>query len=190
MKKTLFIVISVFVFLQKSNAQDKAAATATEAPALGSETICESDIYYYWKLKPLPTPTNSAKKPAEATPTPEMPDNKVLYQTVGEHGETETDVKNKLAAKITASLRDANEDCRNAHQDQTSCLTKKIKSQNELLGKIDFATKNKIISAMTDDCKNELGSCGKIESSEIRCYLNKAIAPKSPNAEAASTKKK
>ncbi len=196
MKKTILLFLFIFPMTKSSFAEDKAAAKTPANPLAptvsateilpGSATICEADIFYSWKLKP------PVKKEKEKTSEPAVTitPTKVLFQTIGEEGANETDIKNKLNAKITLAQKQALEDCQSLHQDQGLCLTKKIKSQQDLLGKLDFATKNTIIAAATSDCQNEQGICEKVEVSEIRCYLNKTekLKVEQPIAEKGSEK--
>lgn len=182
MKKITLLLLFFLIIPSSAIAEEKAPATkaatetpATEPPPLGSETVCEVDIYYSWKPNP------PAKKEKEKNPEPVViAETKVLFQTIGEQGLNEKDIKNKLATKITLTQKQALEECGGLHQDQGQCLTKKIKPQQELLGKMDFATKNALLAATIADCQSEQGSCGKIETSETRCYLNK---PEKLNAE-------
>lgn len=195
MKKTILLFSLLLLRINSSFAEDKAAAkTQAASPAAeveilpGSETICEADIFYYWKVKP------ALKKEKAPEPTT-ISETKVLYQTIGEQGANEADIKNKLNAKITLAQKEAATDCQSSHQDQGLCLTKKIKSQQDLLSKLDFATKNTIIAAASNDCQEEQGVCGKVEVSEIRCYLNKTQKikidpPAADKAPAAAAKKK
>lgn len=164
MKKTILLFLFLLLTIDSSFAQNKAAETEILLP--GSETICEADIFYYWKVKP-------PLKKENAAAAVKISETKVLFQTIGEQGANETDIKNKLNAKMTLAQKQALEDCQSQHQDQGLCLTKKIKSQQDLLSKLDFATKNTIIAAANSDCQNEQGFCGEVEASEIRCYINK-----------------
>jgi len=199
---------------KEAAAKDAAAKDAKEgeAPAPdaplepGADYICEVDIFYNWK--PAPPKPKKMDKPlaggkstaSQPTPTPQeetsdKPDNiREFFTTAGEQGLVKDEIINRLNSKIPFYERQASEACKNSHQDQTLCVSSRLRASFEQYNKLDYATRKAMTDGIRSDCEDKLGKCFNTEASEVRCQINRSpeVLPKPPEAtgEAAAKDKK
>ncbi|MBP9839020.1 MAG: hypothetical protein KBC84_09960 [Proteobacteria bacterium] len=145
---------------------EKAVPSAVTLPT-GGEFVCESNIFYSWKLPAKPIPGRPQDPPVEQAEVKEY------YTTVGEQALNESEAKEKIKAKISTALGQAKQYCTQIHNGKGSCISDKIKMNNDVYYKADFATRNAIISSLNKDCESLQGTCLETESSEVKCLINK-----------------
>ncbi len=154
-------------------------APAAEHPALepGADFICEADVFYNWKPQDFTPkkilPADPKPKEEEAVvPPPESI--REFFTTVGEQGVVEEEVTNRLNVKIPLLQRQAAEHCKQTHQDQTLCVSAKLRAGFEQYNKLDYISRRAMVEAMTADCLAKMGKCLDTEVSEIECHINRS----------------
>jgi hypothetical protein len=201
--KSSLLVLFFLALAQPAFAVDKkeaAPAAPTEVPKTPL-TICTAEVSYKWKRVPPPpavdlgvAPKKAKSAPVTATPDPEIygtMESSALSLT--ESGEIESEVKARIASQLPAGLSKAMDICVDLHQNQGTCLTKKLGSVSSQLDRLDFETKKEIREQSIEDCKREHGVCISTSKSEITCRVEVLPTPaptEAPAAGAKDTKKK
>ncbi|MFN8389821.1 MAG: hypothetical protein U0136_05990 [Bdellovibrionota bacterium] len=146
-------------------AEKAASPSPTKSPELepGSNVLCEVDVFYTWKPAPR-------KDDQEAEPPAPVKD---FYITAGEEGLVEEEVTNRLTAKIPQFSQQALQLCASVHQDQTLCVTSKLKANNAHYEKLDFVARRALVEAINLDCQEQAGECIGAEVSDVKCRVNR-----------------
>jgi len=201
--KIVFLILALLSLVHQAVAVDKkeaaAVAVPTEAPKTPM-TICSAEVSYKWKRIPPPpveSPAGKKGKAAQPAPTPD-PEIYAPIQapalTMSESGPIESEVKARIEAQFSNALGQAMHICVSLHQNQGSCLSKKLGAVSIQLDRLDFETKKAIREQSIEDCKNEAGVCLSTSKSEITCRQEILPTPAPteapPAAAAKETKKK
>lgn len=199
--KAFFALLFAILLIQSANAADKkdaAAATPTEIPK-EPLTICNVEISYKWKRIPPPPPADpvgGAKKGKGAAAPIATPDPEI-YGTIespalslSESGTIESEVKARVEAQFSGALSQAMNQCVELHQNQGTCLSKKLGAVSTQLDRLDFETKKAIREQSIEDCKKEHGVCLSTAKSEITCRKEVLPTPAPTEAPAAKETKK
>ncbi len=181
----LFSVCLIFLASTQSFAQDEAnkdAAAPATAPAPlepGSDFVCEAQVTYNWR-KRTPVLPKGSKEPA---PTPYDPI-KVFFATVGERGTIEADVKERVTGILEKTKEEAQIDCKSVHENQTGCVSRKMRENSDGYSRMDFSARRSFLDAVKSDCEEAFGNCLNSEASAVLCRVRKPsdIAPKPPEA--------
>lgn len=145
--------------------------------------VCELDVFYQWQERPAPKPALAAghrgpNPPPATEPPAELRKFETFYSRIGEQGMVEAEVRKLLHAKSAAAQAEALRRCEADHQDETGCITRKIKSITSVYGSLDFKTRNSMLSAAEKDCQETIGDCLGTREGEVLCFQN--IAPEAP----------
>ena len=177
----------------KKDSKGESAEAVMEgmADGPGVDYICDMDVFYTWE-KALP-PEQSANNGAAPMRKQEPID--TFYTTVGEHGRIVEDVRNRLSAKLPTIKAQALDYCKRRHEDLSSCVATRIKSNASEYERMDFASRRAFLTAVSSDCATQTGECMATATKPMRCYLNRppemgASEPDSAKEEEASDKKK
>jgi hypothetical protein len=167
----------------------EAAPQAGLVPGPGADIICEADIFFSWKLSPPKEKENAANNTQAA---PENDDDseavKEFFSSAGEEGLVEEEVRNRLSAKLPQMQQEAMKFCVSAHQDQTGCISSKIRLNADQYSRLDFVARKAMIDAINNDCEQSLGKCLSTETGEMKCRINRP--PDVPAQAAASADEK
>lgn len=157
----------------------------------GTDIVCQADVYYTWHKTPSPMDQNSPDK----TPPVKPKVVRTFYKTVGEHGLSLTDLKNRLTSKLATVQSDALSHCKRMHQDQAGCLATRLRKLSTDYKMMDFSSRKTMLAAIKRDCDGIAGTCISAEANPAQCFLNRppdAPAPDKtdPEAEKKGKKKK
>ena len=174
-------LLVIFLFAESSCAFAQAAKDApkdpkgleqqTRPPATGlepgSQVICESDIFFSWAPEHSlqATENSDAAAPDDSSAEPI----KDFYITIGEDGLVEEEVKNRLETKIPQIKQEALDFCTNQHQDQTNCVTVKLKASAEKYSRLDYIGRRTMIEAINTDCEHHIGRCLSSAATDVKC---------------------
>jgi len=208
--KAFFLTLFAVSLVQSAYAVDKKeaaapAATATAAPAevpKTAATICNAEVTYKWKRIAPPVlitdPLAAGKKGKGVYPAanPQLPDPDIYGPiestavSLGESGPIESEVRARIEAQIPSALTKAMTICSELHQNQGTCLSKKLGAVSTQLDRLDFETKKAIREQSMEDCKKDHGICISASKSEITCRLEVLPTPAPTEAPAAKETKK
>ena len=171
----LACAVSLLLCVHNAAAQNKAPAkeapadAAAVAPGLepGTDYVCEAEIYYIWKPAPPPP------KPGVPDTEPPAENTKDFFAMAGDQGLVEEEVKNRLNTKIPQMQQQAMSQCVELHQDQTACISSKMKIGFAQISRLDFAARRAMADAISNDCERQLGRCLSTAVSEPKCHLNR-----------------
>ncbi len=181
----LCCLVSIAAAEDKAPAKDgKEAAPAAGAepaapPALepGANLVCETDISFVWKPIPPPPkpgairgsngPQVDKDEPVEQEPVEDF------FTTAGEDGVVEEEVRNRLAGKIPQLQRQAIESCKILHENQTLCVSAKLRANFEQFNRLDFLSRKAMVEAISGDCEKKGGKCISAEYSPVKCHINR-----------------
>ena len=179
---SLFLIQSAYAVDKKEPAAAAGATAPTTAePVKTPVTICTAEITYKWKRiappPPAADPVGAGKKGKGAYPsvsaTPLDPEIYGALETpaisLTESGPIESEVKTRVEAGFPEALSRAMTMCIDLHQNQGTCLTKKLGGVVTQLDRFDFETKKIIREQSIEDCKKEHGICVSTSKSEITC---------------------
>lgn len=198
---TIFLTHSAYAVDKKEPAAAGAAAVPTEIPK-EPLTICIAEISYKWKrmAPPLPStdPLGAGKKGKGVYPSPntQAPDPEIYGPiespalSLSENGTIESEVRARIEAQFSSALAQAMNQCVELHQNQGSCLSKKLGAVSTQLDRLDFETKKAIREQSMDDCKKEHGVCLSVAKSEITCRKEVLPTPAPTEVPAAKETKK
>ena len=186
---TLSALAMVFFFAAPADAEKKAdkkeekpaEGAATSEPTASGEIVCEADIHFTWKR----TPPQLTKLNAQGKQMPAEPDPAILepieehFIRVGETGSTEEDTKNRVATQIPQAELQARRACEELHQEESSCIARKLRTNQSDLQILDYASRTALRKSIEKDCLTNKGICLSTKASPIVCYAAaaKPIAP-------------
>ena len=152
--------------------------SATEVTA---EFRCSSDISYKWVKRPpvashsphadgvapggrAPAPTATPVPPA---PTPEPTIVRLLGLERG--GSDEASARTALQMEADRQRIRASEACKRDHESFGTCVALKMSAQANVLNSLSFATRAELEKALTEECRQQEGTCLGVEVSEPKC---------------------
>lgn len=174
-KGILAIAITLLVFLIAPAGAEKKAEKKDEKPAEAAaigEVVCEADVMFIWKR----TPPQQTKLSEQGKQTPVEPDPAILepieehYTRVGETGFSEEDTKNKVATSIAPAEIQARRACEELHQEESSCIARKLRTNQSNLHILDYASRTALRKSIEKDCVANKGICFATKASPVICY--------------------
>jgi hypothetical protein len=166
------------------------------APEVTAEFRCSSDISYKWVKRPpaashspradavaqgrTPAPTATPLPPA---PTPEPTIVRLLGLERG--GSDEASARTALQMEADRQRIRASEACKRDHESFGTCVALKMSSQANVLNSLSFSTRAELEKALTEECRQQEGSCLGVEVSEPKC---REIVVAQPTASPAAEK--
>jgi hypothetical protein len=146
------------------------------APQGLAEFKCSSEISYTWvKRQPAPTvpPPGAAAQqvqaqaPAATTPPREPTIVRLLGLERG--GADEASAKASLHMETDRQRIRASESCKRDHESFGTCVALKMSSQSTVLNSLSFSARSELEKALTEECRQQEGTCLGVAVSEPKC---------------------
>jgi hypothetical protein len=167
------------------------------APEVRAEFKCSSDISYKWVKRPpvashsprtdavapgsrTPSPTATPVSPA---PTPEPTTVRLLGIERG--GNDEAIARAALQMETDRQRIRASEACKRDHESFGTCVALKMSARSNVLNSLSFSARSELERALTEECRQQEGSCLSVEVSEPKC---REIVVAQPTASPAAEK--
>jgi hypothetical protein len=164
-----------------------------------AEFRCSADVSYKWVRTAVETPSVSpktAKAPeppakagkagekgkgapaaepeAAASPTEVAPEatpavTVVRLMGIERSGADEASAKEALEVEAGRQRIKASDLCRRDHESVGSCIAQKLNGRSSTLNSLDFKTRAEVEKALSEECRQQQGSCQGVEVSEPKC---------------------
>lgn len=164
------------------------ASLVLSAPQGMAEFKCSSEISYKWaKRQPAPTPHAGtavkaggpsqapAPTPAPPQPTPEPTIVRLLGLERG--GTDEVSARASLQTETDRQRIRASEACKRDHEAFGTCVALKMSGQATVLNSLSFSARAELEKALTEECRQQEGTCLGVEVSEPKCREVVAAQP-------------
>ena len=151
------------------------------ASRAAADFSCASDLNYQWKViatsvvKTAPAPAKpgapqAAPAPAEGAPADAVPsENTVFWSSIEATADTEENAKVQLADKINKERSRADGACRDAHENQTKCVSGKYSQNASVMSTMSFSQRKEFEKIIAADCVETAGRCLGSKATEAKC---------------------
>lgn len=166
-----------------------------------AEFRCSADISYTWvkaaeshsDVTSAPPPTgalgavqqrtgNTAQAPSTPTTVPVAPPSSgtppeptvVHLMGVERVGATEVAAKTNLQMEVERQRIRASESCRRDHESFGTCVAMKLSANSSVLNSLGFGARSELEKALTNECRQQQGTCVGVKVSEAACTETQA----------------
>lgn len=143
---------------------------------VSAEWLCSSEISYKWVKQPVATTPG-----AVAVPPAESEAATVHFGRIERLGADEVGAKEALEVEVGRVKVEASDVCRREHEAFGGCVAVKLAANTSLLQSLGFSARGELERALTSECRNQLGTCLSVLSTDPKCK-EKVSAVASPVA--------
>ena len=136
-----------------------------------AETTCRGGVVYRWKPTGSETPQDVALRSLEAK------------------GADEAAAKAALQQQVAGLTREAQEECRRAHENLAGCMASKYAALAHSLQAASFAARKSMEEAIGADCKKLQGACVEVTAKDEGCTAEAQSSSESAKDEKGKKKK-
>jgi Tfp pilus assembly protein PilW len=158
--------------------------------SVGAEFRCTTDVSYRWVkggAGPSVAVTGSGASvsaAAESAPSPQSPGasdaNVVRLMGVERGGSDEAIARQSLQVEVDRQRVRASESCKRDHESFGSCVAMKLSARASVLNSLSFSARSELEKALSDECRQQEGTCLGVEVGEPKCAETVGAKPTPP----------
>lgn len=137
-------------------------AQAPQPPAKNGNTGGKADAAPAAEPAAAAAPSGAAPEPTPAVTT-------VHLMGIERSGADEASAKALLEVESGRQRIKASDLCRRDHESFGSCVAQKLSGRSSTLNSLDFRTRSEVEKALSEECRQQQGSCLGVEVSEPKC---------------------